>query len=281
MTDLTTALQEQVSALGPFFTFETHTAGSELGAPWRKLSEVARVESGVLEERVASVRATLAAGGGRPAEAVELRVAASVAHLGLVARVVSPLLGLAALRRLPLRPPTLDDLRWHSGLGGAFALSLPRETVAAVATEGAVATDDAIVTDDAVAARDPGSVAGAGTGTGTGTGAGAGAAGALLEGPVRDLVDAVAAFSVSRRILWGNAASAVNGATAGIVSAAPALARPARTAALLMLRHPRLRDAHTLDPRNGRFRRRSCCLIYRAAPDAAGAVCGDCVLVRR
>ncbi|MGW9434163.1 (2Fe-2S)-binding protein, partial [Streptomyces decoyicus] len=259
MTDLTTALQEQVSALGPFFTFETHTAGSELGAPWRKLSEVAWVESGVLEERVASVRATLAAGGGRPAEAVELRVAASVAHLGLVARVVSPLLGLAALRRLPSRPPTLDDVRWHSGLGGAFALSLPRETVAAVVTEGAVATDDA------------GSVAGAG----------AGAAGALLEGPVRDLVDAVAAFSVSRRILWGNVASAVNGATAGIVSAAPALARPARTAALLMLRHPRLSDAHTLDPRNGRFRRRSCCLIYRAAPNAAGAVCGDCVLVRR
>ncbi|MGW7635811.1 (2Fe-2S)-binding protein [Streptomyces decoyicus] len=251
MTEPTTALQEQVSALGPFFTFETHAAGSEPIAPWRKLSEVARVESGVLAERVASVRAALAGGGGRPAEEVELRVAASVAHLGLVARVVSPLLGLAALHRLPSRPPTLDDLRWHSGLGGAFALSLPRETVAAVATD------------------DAGSVTGAD------------AAGALLEGPVRDLADAVAAFSVSRRILWGNVASAVNGAAAGIVSAAPALARPARTAALLMLRHPQLRDAHTLDPRNGRFRRRSCCLIYRAAPDAAGAVCGDCVLVRR
>ncbi|MET7799906.1 (2Fe-2S)-binding protein [Streptomyces decoyicus] len=251
MTEPTTALQEQVSALGPFFTFETHAAGSEPLTPWRKLSEVAREGSGALEERVASVRAALAAGGGRPTEAVELRVAASVAHLGLVARVISPLLGLAALRRLPSRPPTLDDLRWHSGLGGAFALSLPRETVAAVATD------------------DAGSVAGAG------------AAGALLEGPVRALVDAVAAFSVSRRILWGNVASAVNGATAGIVSAAPALARPARTAALLMLRQPQLRDAHTLDPRNGRFRRRSCCLIYRAAPDAAGAVCGDCVLVRR
>ncbi len=79
------------------------------------------MESGVLAERVASVRAALAASGGRPAEAVELRVAASVAHLGLVARVVSPLLGLAALHRLPSRPPTLDDLRWHSALGGAFA----------------------------------------------------------------------------------------------------------------------------------------------------------------
>ncbi|MGH3983503.1 MAG: (2Fe-2S)-binding protein [Pseudonocardiaceae bacterium] len=25
---------------------------------------------------------------------------------------------------------------------------------------------------------------------------------------------------------------------------------------------------------------RSCCLIYRAAPNVAGAVCGDCVLSR-
>ncbi|MGW7490672.1 (2Fe-2S)-binding protein [Streptomyces sp. NPDC054786] len=248
MTEPTAALQEQVASLGPFFAFEMHAAGSELPSPWRTLNEVSGAESGVLRERVTAVRAALAAGSGRPAEAVELRVAASVAHLGLVARVISPMLGLAALHGLPSRPPTLDDLGWHSGLGGAFPLSLPRETVAAAAMSS--------------------------------TGSGAGAVGDMLDGPISDLVDAVAAYSVSRRILWGNVASAVNGAAAGIVSAAPALARPARTAALLFLRRPQLRDAHTLDVRNGRFRRRSCCLIYRAAPDAAGATCGDCVLVR-
>ncbi|MGW7579150.1 (2Fe-2S)-binding protein [Streptomyces sp. NPDC054765] len=251
MTESTAALQEQVSALGPFFAFGMHDAESELVPPWRRLSEVAQEGSGVLRERITSVRASLAAGSGRPAETVEVRVAASVAHLGLVARAVSPLLGLAALSgALPPRTPALGDLRWRSGLGGAFALSLPRETVAAVATGGALA--------------------------GTGTGA----AGGLLDGPVRELVDAVAAFSVSRHVLWGNVASAVHGAAAGIASAAPALARPARTAALRLLHQPRLRDAHTLEDGNGRFRRRSCCLIYRAAPDAAGAVCGDCVLVR-
>jgi len=29
---------------------------------------------------------------------------------------------------------------------------------------------------------------------------------------------------------------------------------------------------------DGEFRRRSCCLIYRAAPGRDGPVCGDCVL---
>ncbi|MGX1760917.1 (2Fe-2S)-binding protein [Streptomyces lydicus] len=256
MTEPTAARQEQVAALGPFFAFETHPAGSELTSPWRTLSEVTREESGVLRKRVTAVRASLAARSGRPAEAVELRVAASVAHLGLVARVLSPVLGLAALHglRLPSRPPTLDELRWHSGLGGAFALSLPRERVAPIA-----------------AGASP---------CGSGSGSDADTVEKLLDGPIRELVDAAASFSVSPLILWGNVASAVNGAAAGMVAAAPALVRPARTAALLFLSRPQLRDTHTLDTHNGRFRRRSCCLIYRATPDATGALCGDCVLAR-
>ncbi|MEW2433534.1 (2Fe-2S)-binding protein [Streptomyces caniferus] len=274
MTDPTAAWREKVAALGPFAAFETHPADSELVPPWRALSEVTREGNGVLRERITAVRATLAARGSRPAEAVEQRVAASVAHLGLVARVLSPMLGLAALHALPARPPNLDELRWHSGLGGAFALSLPRETVAAVAMSGS------------------GSVAHHGTDPHAEAAAGADAMDAMLDGPIRELNDAVAAFSVSPRVLWGNVASAVNGAATGIAAAAPALARPARTAALLLLHRPRLRDAHTLggpldgppddsaSAPNTRFRRRSCCLIYRAAPNAAGATCGDCVLVR-
>lgn len=274
MTDPTATWREKVAALGPFAAFETHPADSELVPPWRALSEVTREGNGVLRERITAVRATLAARGGRPAEAVEQRVAASVAHLGLVARVLSPMLGLAALHALPARPPSLDELRWHSGLGGPFALSLPRETVAAVAMSGS------------------GSVVNNGTDPDAGTRAGADAMDAMLDGPIRELNDAVAAFSVSPRVLWGNVASAVNGAATGIAAAAPSLARPARTTALLLLHRPRLRDTHTLgDPLDGppgdspvapnaRFRRRSCCLIYRAAPSAAGATCGDCVLVR-
>ncbi|MFE1172900.1 hypothetical protein [Streptomyces sp. NPDC058773] len=257
----TAATTTHLAALGPFCAFETHSAGAELSVPWRTLSEVTEGGkengSGVLRERVAAVRSSLAANGGRPPEAVEPRVAASVAHLGLVARVISPVLGLAALHGLPSRPLTLGELWWASALGGAFRLSLPREAVTPTA-DGGTRPVSAIADD-------------------------------LLDGPVRALVDAFAPFSVSPRILWGNVASAVHGAATGVTAAAPPLARPARTAALTFLRHPLLRDTHTLEPhmdlhtpqpRNGRFTRRSCCLLYRAAPDAAGALCGDCVLRR-
>ncbi|WP_148588666.1 (2Fe-2S)-binding protein [Streptomyces sp. WAC01526] len=248
MTEPSAASTAHLAALGPFCAFETHPAGSEPSPPWRPLSEAAQEGSGVLRGRVASVRASLAANSGRPPEAVAPRVAASVAHLGLVARVISPVLGLAALHGLPSRPLTLGDLWWGSALGGAFRMSLPREAVTPVAggdtrTAGAIAAD-------------------------------------MLDGPVRALVDAFAPFSVSRRILWGNVASAVNGAATGITAAAPGLEQPARAVALAFLRQPQLRDTHTLETHNGRFTRRSCCLIYQAAPNAAGAVCGDCVLVR-
>ncbi|MGW8554714.1 (2Fe-2S)-binding protein [Streptomyces tubercidicus] len=248
MTDPTAAPRPQLAALGPFCAFETHAEGSELTAPWRTLSEVTEESSEVLRERVASVRATLAANHGRPPEAVEPRVAASVAHLGLVARVIAPFLGLAALHGLPSRPLTPADLRYGSALGGAFRLSLPRETVTPT-TDGDTRRPVNTLADD------------------------------LLSGTVHALVTAFAPYSVSPHILWGNVASAVNGAATGITAAAPSLEGPARATALAFLRQPQLRDAHALTAPNGRFTRRSCCLLYRAAPDAAGAMCGDCVLL--
>ncbi|MFF3543937.1 (2Fe-2S)-binding protein [Streptomyces platensis] len=257
MTEPAAAPSPHLAALGPFCAFETHADGSDLTPPWRKLSELAVEGNSALRERVASVRASLAANYGRPPEAVELRVAASVAHLGLVARVISPALGLAALHGLPSRPLTLGDLRWGSALGGAFRLSLPLEAVTPVAAES--------VRHDCAA--------------GSGTRPVSTLAEDLLAGPVQDLVAAFAPFSVSRHILWGNVASAVNGAATGITAAAPSLAHPARAAALTFLQHPRLRNTHTLNPHNARFTRRSCCLIYRAAPGGAGALCGDCVLL--
>jgi ferric iron reductase protein FhuF len=100
---------------------------------------------------------------------------------------------------------------------------------------------------------------------------------ALLTG----LADATAAYSVSRRILWGNAASAVNGAATMIGVARPDLAARAVTAADSLLDLPPLRGSGVRGP-DGRFRRRSCCLIYRASPGAGrAAVCADCVLARR
>ncbi|HEX4701375.1 MAG TPA: (2Fe-2S)-binding protein, partial [Pseudonocardiaceae bacterium] len=86
----------------------------------------------------------------------------------------------------------------------------------------------------------------------------------ILDGPVRTLGDAFAALSVSRRVLWGNVASALNGAAS--------ILAPARTLVTRLLAQPPLADTSTIV--DGRFLRRSCCLIYQAA----APLCGDCVL---
>lgn len=79
------------------------------------------------------------------------------------------------------------------------------------------------------------------------------------------LLDAYAStFALSRQVLWGNVASAVNGAAA-LLGAAP-------VAAALLSAPPLAGTARSLPPR---FRRNSCCLLYRF-PGAG--TCGDCVL---
>lgn len=86
-------------------------------------------------------------------------------------------------------------------------------------------------------------------------------------------------FSVSPHILHGNTASAVNGAATMIIAARPDLTGRTGAIASLLLTHPPLREASTTTT-DGAFRRRSCCLIYRAAPGNRGALCGDCALGR-
>jgi hypothetical protein len=231
----------------------------------------------VLRDRAEAVRGYLAAGGGRPPGELELRVGASVAQLGLAARLVSPAIGFAALYGGVLAVP-LGELWWRPVLGGGFPLSLPERAVAA-ALEQPQAGPQAVA--DRLGEE-------------------------LLEGPLRALVGAVAGLSVSRLVLWGNVASAVNGAAAALeASAARPVAARGRALAAALLRQPALRGTSTLSSPDrsagpdepvgrggalggggGGFRRLSCCLIYRAAPAGAGAggalpLCGDCVLVGR
>ncbi|MHA6761117.1 (2Fe-2S)-binding protein [Streptacidiphilus sp. PAMC 29251] len=246
----------EVAALGPFFGFETHPARAPLTGAWRPMAELVQ-DPAVLRDRAEAVRTYLAAGGGRPAGALELRVGASVAQLGLVARLLSPALGFAALHGRPL-VVGLDRLRWQPLLGGGFPLSLPEEAVQA-ALELPQADP-----------RELGGLLGQG----------------LLDGPVRALVEAAAELSVSRQVLWGNVASAVNGAASALAATAPGpVAAGGRALAAALLEQPALRGASTgAQPGPGApggFRRRSCCLIYRAAPTGVGAgaaLCGDCVL---
>jgi len=80
-------------------------------------------DGGALAARVDAVRAALAhRAGGQPAE-VEIRVAASVTHLGLIARLLSPAIGAVTLGHAPFSL-SLDDLWWQNELGGPYPLSI-------------------------------------------------------------------------------------------------------------------------------------------------------------
>jgi hypothetical protein len=83
-------------------------------------------------------------------------------------------------------------------------------------------------------------------------------------------------MSVSPIVLHGNIASAVNAAAFMIATARPGLATRAAAIRSALLSVPDLAGTWTSSAAG--FRRRSCCLIYRAAPAATSAVCGDCIL---
>lgn len=232
------AVIEEITALGPFFAVTTHPAAAPPAEPWQPMTLP------LLAERAAGVRSYLAAAGGQPPDAVEPRVAASVAHLGLAARLVSPALAAAVLHGR-LLAYDLGAVRWQPAQGGPVPLSLP---------------DDALRPPEAAPDRLAGAVAGR-----------------LLDGPLAELADLLAALGLSPHIALGNTASAVNGAATALAAARPELAARARAFTALLLDRPPLRAQSARTPA-GAFRRRSCCLIYRAAPDHAGALCGDCAL---
>lgn len=230
-------LLADLAALGPYFAVEVHRPGSPLRPPWQSLGELTG-SPGALAGRIGEVRERLAAAAGCPATSVEFRVAASIAQLGLCARLLSPALGASAAGRA--LPVDVGQARWVPALGGPFRLSLAEDAVAGEA----------------------------------------GAAGtvALLAGPITQIVRAVEAMAVSPRVLWGNVASAVNGAATMIAAARPDLAGPAAEIAAATLANPALTGTYQGRPLRG-FRRRNCCLIYRLSPERP-AYCGDCVLGR-
>lgn len=116
--------QAALAALGPFFAVDRHPPGARPTGPWRPVTDLTDLAGpgAALRARIDRVRAALAAGGGRAPDRVEPRVAVSVAHLGLVARLIAPAVGAAALGS-PL-PSDDADLWWQDELGGPFPLSV-------------------------------------------------------------------------------------------------------------------------------------------------------------
>lgn len=110
-----------LAALGPFFAVDRHPDGASSTEPWRPISDLAE-PGGALLPRIERVRTALAASGGRSPDQVERRVAVSVAHLGLVARLIAPAVGAAALG-CPL-PLDAASWWWQDELGGPFPVSV-------------------------------------------------------------------------------------------------------------------------------------------------------------
>ncbi|MFI6007649.1 (2Fe-2S)-binding protein [Streptomyces sp. NPDC051243] len=174
--------------------------------------------------------------------APESRIAASVAHQGLAARLWSVTLGCHALHgRVPDLDPRL--LRWD-----------PDGT----------APDDLWLTEVRPLPGDPRTVAEI-----------------VLHGHLEPLTAALhTRYRVATGLLWGNAGSALVGAARQLDRWARANGRTdaaARARALTaeLFAHPLLADTGTLTATA--FRRRSCCLYYRVP---GGGVCGDCCFTR-
>lgn len=111
-------LQVALAGLGPFFAVDGHRPGEEPSAGWLRVSDLS-ADPDLLDRRVEQIRAALSASAPRPVP-VERRVAVSVTHLGLVARLLSPTLAVAALGHPEL---AVADLWWQDVIGGAVPLS--------------------------------------------------------------------------------------------------------------------------------------------------------------
>jgi ferric iron reductase protein FhuF len=229
------------ATLGPFFAFNVIADEPD----WRPMIEI-RDRPEALFERIVETRKAVAANARVDETEIELRVAASIAQMGLVARLVSPALGAAVLAGI-VPSLQLETLRWRNVVGGPVPVAMTQASGAAGADIETLAEHfDELV----------------------------------LRGAIAPVVAATrASVSVSETVLWGNVASAVGGAATMITRARPGVAKRTYDLVAALLDRDTLRGTADLGAGNPlqttRFRRNSCCLYYRIP---AAGICGDCVL---
>src|SRR5947209_8421095 len=85
----------------------------------------------------------------------------------------------------------------------------------------------------------------------------------VLAARVAALTAAVADLGVSRKVLWGNVASALAGATPALLAAAGSSTGPVRAVVAGLLCIGPLAGAGSFRGPGGQFLRNSCCLYYR------------------
>ncbi|NEC06181.1 (2Fe-2S)-binding protein [Streptomyces sp. SID7909] len=153
----------------------------------------------------------------------EARIGVSVAHLGLAARLWSPVLSCALVHGVV---PVMDTVEW-AGDGSALRLAGPRGR--RVARPNAASAD-------AVAAQADG---------------------------VLQRVESHLPAKVAPRLLAGNSASALVGSAAQLLRSRPGLRGPLTELTGALLETGRLRGTGRITGPGLTFRRRSCCLYYR------------------
>jgi hypothetical protein len=216
---------DETASVGGFFALRTGTPGDG-HAP---LARLYAGDTAPLVARVDTVAARL--------RAPERRVAASIAHLGLAARLWSVALGCAALHG---KVPDLDPARLHWD---------PDRS----------SPDDLCLTGSRPLPADASTIREA-----------------VQYGHLVPLAAALRADTrISPQLLWGNAGSALAGAVRELHTWArrggrPEVAERASALAAELFAHPDL--SGTVHGRA--MRRRSCCLYYRCP---GGGLCGDCV----
>ncbi|WP_405010077.1 (2Fe-2S)-binding protein [Kitasatospora sp. NBC_01539] len=239
-------LPDRVGRIGPYFAVRTGAPGGAPPDGFRPLRELYATGPG-------SPIARKSAAAARQLGTAEPRVAASIVHLGLAARLWSVALGTAALGGAV---PDLDPDRAHFALPPQgpldlwlpHAFRLPRPAVTGPGDPLVEQLHRTVVVANL----------------------------ASLAAAVRSVAP------VAPRLLDGNAASALAG-TVRVLGNDPELRRTgaARTAAALaraLLDSPPLLGTGThTGPDPTAFRRNSCCLYYRVP---GGGVCGDCVFDR-
>jgi hypothetical protein len=230
----------EVGRLGPYFAVERRQPGEG----WRSLAEFTDGQV-ALAERTEWARRSIAARADVAVDEVAERVAASVVSLGLMARLLGPALASAVLSGV-VPVLTRSTVWWRPVGGGPWPIAV--DEVATVAAAPGCPAAQAITEH-------------------------------VLDSLIAAIIDAAAdQFRLSRRVLWGNAASALGGAASMLPS--PAQRELAGRTVVALLAAGPLAGAAEWTPAadGGRLRRRSCCLFYRV-PGAG--TCGDCVLNSR
>lgn len=230
-----TAITSRVEDLGEFFALP-----AAQGDSWLPIATLCD-DAAAVREYARRARSAIAASMRVEVTDVPIKAAASSVHLSIVARLLSPVIGAATcLPTFPLL--TAKSVFWQR-------TSTHRPGLGTAGSDHAAVTD-LQQTADAIA-------------------------GSLIHDVLRPLHETVRiAAALSQKVLWGNVASAANGAVTVLALSRPEDEPRGRALVAALIATDQLHGAAQFH--DGQFRRHNCCLFYQVP---GGGYCGDCVLV--